>query len=52
MSDGIKIFFGENNILVQLDNGGRKLIPKEYLSVYFQIKRYQITNKHVKEFIK
>jgi hypothetical protein len=47
----MKTFYGANNILVQLDNGGRRLIPKEYLSVYFQIKKEQIKDKHIKNFL-
>jgi len=47
----MKIFYGANNILVHLDDGGRRLIPKEYLSVYFQIDRKKIKEKHIKEFL-
>jgi hypothetical protein len=47
----MKIFYGANNILVHLDDGGRRLIPKEYLSVYFQIDGEKIKEKHIKKFL-
>jgi len=47
----MKIFYGANNILVHLDNGGRKLIPKEYIAVYCQIKQNKIKEKHIKQFL-
>jgi hypothetical protein len=33
----MKIFYGKENIMVQLSDGGRKLIPKYYLEVYFGV---------------
>ena len=47
----MKTFYGANTILVHLDNGGRRLIPKEYISVYNQTKQLQIKEKHIKNFL-
>jgi|ETNmetMinimDraft_24_1059892.scaffolds.fasta_scaffold36000_2 hypothetical protein len=47
----MKIFYGKENIMVQLSDGGRKLIPKYYLEVYFGVDKSQIKDKHVKQFL-
>lgn len=47
----MKLFYGAYNILVQFEDGGRKLIPKEYISVYCQVKQNKIKEKHIVQFL-
>jgi hypothetical protein len=51
MSIKFKHFVGANNILIKFEDGRVKLLPKEYISVYNQIKQSQIKEKHIKKFI-
>jgi len=51
MSIKFKHFIGANNILIKFEDGRVKLLPKEYISVYNQIKQSQIKEKHIKKFL-
>lgn len=51
MSAMFKYFIGANNILIKFEDGRVKLLPKEYISVYNQIKQSQIKEKHIKKYL-
>ncbi len=51
MSTMFKYFVGAINILIKFEDGNVKLLPKEYVSVYNQIKQSEIKEKHIKKFL-
>ena len=51
MSIKFKHFVGANNILIKFEDGRIKLLPKEHISTYNEIKQSQIKEKHIKKFI-